>query len=331
MKTSVNGVIIIDKPAGPTSFAVVRSVRRLLQTQKVGHLGTLDPFATGVLPILLGEATKLVPFLLEQPKTYRAVLELGVETDTQDCTGKVTAVCPELPDPAAIPAVLESFRGEQLQTPPMYSALRHQGRRLYQLARQGLTVAVAPRRIVISRLELEESQPPRLTFTVSCSRGTYIRTLAVDIGRRLGCGAHLAALARLAVGPFTLDRAVPLPPEADDTARQQLLDHLLSLAEALPPWPTVTVDATAARALRQGRTLPWGAALASTSPPPNLGEQVCVLNQQELVAVCEVGGVPGSLALLPRRVFAAHPAPPSSPCPRMGGVSTVWPHPEKNN
>jgi len=329
MKTSVHGILVIDKPAGPTSFDVVRSVRRLLQVKKVGHLGTLDPFAAGVLPLLLGEATKLVPYLPDDVKSYRGTLELGVETDTLDLTGTVTARSPHLPDPAAVGPVLESFRGDQWQTPPLYSALHHQGQRLYQLARRGLQVEIPPRQVRISHLECEAVALPRVTFRVTCSRGTYVRTLAADIGRRLGCGAHLVSLARLASGPFTLDQAVPLPAPGDPAGRETLLEHLVPLARAVSHLPAVAVDAAAARRLRQGQAVPCPPAPQGERPPAG-GDRLAVLHHQELIAVCEVGGEPGSLALLPRRVFPAQCDPPTAPRLPAEGVRTLWPQADKD-
>jgi tRNA pseudouridine55 synthase len=205
-----SGILLIDKPEGVTSFEVVRLVRRRLALRKIGHLGTLDPFATGLLPLCLKEATKLVPYLMPGPKTYRAVVRLGVATDTQDWTGKVVAECQALPAPAEVRRVAAGFEGEIEQVPPMYSALHYQGRRLYQLARRGEVVALPPRKVVVHRLGVEEIDLPRVTLTVTCSQGTYVRTLAHDLGAALGCGGHLAALRRLQVGAFRVEDALAL-------------------------------------------------------------------------------------------------------------------------
>ncbi|MDD2903312.1 MAG: tRNA pseudouridine(55) synthase TruB, partial [Syntrophales bacterium] len=206
----LSGILLIDKPAGPSSFEVVRRVRKALKVRKAGHGGTLDPFATGLLLLCIGEATKLVPFLMPEPKTYRAQVKLGEETDTQDLTGQVVARSEELPAPAQVYEAAAGFVGEIEQVPPMYSALRHQGKRLYQLARRGETVEVKPRKVTIYSLEVLEVDLPRVRLQVRCSPGTYIRTLAADLGQALGCGAHLAALRRLAVGPFKVAEALAL-------------------------------------------------------------------------------------------------------------------------
>lgn len=304
MKSARHGIIVIDKPEGISSFGVVKVVRRLLRIRKIGHLGTLDPFATGVLPLCLNEATKLVPFLIEEPKTYRATLHLGIETDTQDLTGTVVSQSAALPPADEVVRVINSFEGEQFQVPPMYSAVRHQGRRLYQLARQGQTLPVAPRRIVVLALAIEDVAVPEVTITVTCSRGTYIRTLAADIGRRLGCGAHLRALRRLRVGPFSLPLAVPMPSRSDPCGQEALLSHLIPLAQAIPHWRPVMVDRRAAQRLRQGKALPdWPG--RNDEQPVRPGEKVRVLTDEELVAVAEAADTPGQPLLRPIRVFHA--------------------------
>ncbi|OPX20119.1 MAG: tRNA pseudouridine(55) synthase TruB [Desulfobacca sp. 4484_104] len=304
MKPSVHGIIVIDKPAGISSFGVVKAVRRILKVKKIGHLGTLDPFATGVLPLCLNEATKLVPFLIEEPKTYQATLWLGAETDTQDLGGKIIKECADLPAVDNIVPVIKSFAGEQWQVPPMYSALRYQGQRLYHLGRQGLSLEVNPRRITIYRLEIDDISPPEVTFTVTCSKGTYIRTLAADIGRQLGCGAYLRALRRLQVGAFSLSQALALPEPDDPQAPEKLWSYLIPLADALPNWPTVAISDQEAKRLRQGQNLQnWPGQAAYQGRP--LGERVRVLQGRELVAVAELSGEPSRPALSPIRVFAA--------------------------
>lgn len=278
------GIIVIDKPAGLTSFGVVRIVRRLLGLKKVGHLGTLDPMAVGVLPLCLNEATKLTPFLIDQTKTYRATVRLGEETDTQDGTGTVTARSSRLPAPEAIAPALAGFVGEQWQTPPIYSALHFQGRRLYQYARQGISLDLAPRRITILDLTLEAVNLPELTLTVTCSKGAYIRTLAADLGRELGCGGHLQALQRLAVGPFQLSQAVCLPEAPTAQSAADLVAHCLPLADCLPHLAALQVEPAAAVQVRQGRAL----ALEALAVPEGLaapGEQVKIICREELVAV----------------------------------------------
>jgi len=292
-----SGILLIDKPEGPSSFEVVRRVRRALKVRKAGHAGTLDPFATGLLLLCLGEATKLVPFLMPEPKTYRAKVKLGEETDTQDPTGQVIATSRELPRAEQVLEAAARFLGEIEQTPPMYSALHHQGERLYRLARRGETVAVKPRRVTIYELQVEEVALPLVTLTVTCSQGTYIRTLAADLGRALGCGGHLAALRRLAVGPFRVEQALTLEAMGELT-REEVASRIIPLADCLPGFKALTVGSEEAEGLRQGRALPWG---RNNLTP---GERVRVLAENDLLAVAEVRGEPDRLELAPVRVFA---------------------------
>ncbi len=293
----ISGLLLIDKPAGFTSFEVVRRVRRALKVKKAGHLGTLDPFATGLLPLALGEATKLAQFLLEESKEYLATLKLGEETDTQDRTGRITGTWERLPSPEEIQRAAAGFQGEIKQVPPLYSALRHQGERLYKLARRGEAVAAPPRTVVIHRLEVQQVDLPLVTLRVACSKGTYIRTLAQDLGRALGCGAHLAGLIRLAVGPFRLEEALSLEAIEKTADPEQICQRLIPLALCLPGFPAVQVDPLEARRLSQGQTLPWpGNGLAE-------GEKVRVLADGGLVAVAAVRQKGERRLLAPVRVF----------------------------
>ncbi len=293
----ISGILLIDKPAGITSFEVVRRVRRALQVKKVGHLGTLDPFATGLLPLALGEATKLAQFLMEESKTYLATCKLGVETDTQDLTGRVMRTSENLPAPEDISRVAAGFLGEIQQTPPLYSAVHYQGERLYKLARRGETVEAAPRPVTIHRLEIQEMALPLVTFLVECGKGTYIRTLAHDLGRALGCGAHLTSLTRLAVGAFRLEEAVPLELIEKTDNLQEIQDRLIPLAHCLPSFKAVQVDRHEARLLSQGRQLPW------PDQGPVAGEKVRVVAEGSLVAVAAVRSQGVSQVLAPVRVF----------------------------
>jgi len=208
-RSGAAGVLVVDKGAGVTSFGVVAVIRRVLGVSRVGHGGTLDPEATGVLPILIGEATKLAPYLVEHDKEYRVSVQLGVTTDTHDLAGRICetkAVPPftrvEIEDAA------RGFVGEIDQVPPMYSALHHEGQRLYDLARRGLEVARAPRSVVVHVLEVEAIELPYLTLRIVCGKGTYVRVLAADLGERLGVGGVVARLVRTRVGPLTLRDAV---------------------------------------------------------------------------------------------------------------------------
>ena len=248
----VDGVLLLDKPAGITSSAAVQKTRNLFNAAKAGHTGTLDPQATGLLPICLGEATKFAHLLLDADKTYRARVRLGVSTETGDSEGRVTASADGRRTRAEIEAALGRFRGPVQQTPPMYSAVKHEGQRLYRLARAGTEVEREPRSIVIHRLELTAVEGEEITLSVTCSKGTYIRVLAEDIGKALGCGASLAALRREAVGSMTLTDAVTLerleglPPEG----RLALLQPPDILVAALP---RLDLDAASASQILRGQ------------------------------------------------------------------------------
>jgi len=240
---SVDGILNVLKPAGKTSFAVVSLLRRWSGEHRVGHAGTLDPEATGVLVVCLGQATRIVEFLAGAGKTYRAEIELGVATDTYDAAGRVVGRC----DPSSVTEeqvrqVLKTFRGTIAQVPPMHSALHHKGKRLYELARKGIEVEREPRQVEISRLELLGWQPPVLTIDVDCSGGTYIRSLAQDIGVALGCGAHLKKLVRLKSAPFHIDDAVPLTALEEAFQRGDWQGHLHSMDEVLLDWPAAIMD-----------------------------------------------------------------------------------------
>ena len=245
-----NGIIIIDKPADWTSMDVCGKLRRLLDERRIGHAGTLDPMATGVLPVFVGRATRAVEFAESGGKTYVAGLKLGLETDTQDSTGQVLAERPVTCDRAAVEAVLEGFRGDILQVPPMYSALKVDGKKLYELARKGREVERQPRPITIHELELgEQLSGTDWELRVLCSKGTYIRTLCHDIGAALGCGGAMAALRRTKVAGFSIEQAVTLEQvqAADDpTALLALVDGCFA------DLPAVTLTGAQAKCVRNG-------------------------------------------------------------------------------
>jgi len=252
----VSGFLNVHKPEGPTSHDVVDRIRRHTGVRRVGHGGTLDPFATGVLVVCLGKATRLAEFLIGSPKQYRAVVELGRSTDTYDRTGQVTAAR----DPSGVTreqveAALARFRGKVLQTPPPFSALKKGGVPLYRLARAGKPLRPDPREVEIAQLDLVAWDPPRLTLEVTCSAGTYIRSLAHDLGQALGCGAHLVDLVRLRSGRFRLEEAVPLEAllAAGPEGWQQ---WLLPLEMAVEHLPRVDLDAGEVRRLSQGQPVP---------------------------------------------------------------------------
>ena len=244
---------MIDKPAGVTSFDVVGLVRRRLGVRRVGHAGTLDPDATGVLPVLLGEATKLMAYVSDHDKEYRAVVRFGVRTDTQDLSGRVLSEVP-VPDLAreTVETAARTFVGRIRQTPPMYSALHHAGRRLYELAREGVEVARAPREVLVHALEVEAVDGARATLRVVCGKGTYVRTLAADLGDALGVGAAVERLSRLRVGPFTRAGAVAWD-VLEHAPVATLHPRIAPPEEALAGWAEVRLDAARAQAFRHGQ------------------------------------------------------------------------------
>ena len=252
----VNGILLLDKPSGMTSNEALQKVKWLYFARKAGHTGSLDPLASGMLPICLGEATKVSGFLLDADKRYRVRCRLGERTTTGDAEGEVLETRPvgEL-DEAQVEAVLARFRGTIEQVPPMYSALKHEGQRLYKLARQGVEVEREPRQVEIKELRLLALQGDRLDILVHCSKGTYVRTLAEDIGEALGCGAHVAGLRRTAVGPYREDQMVTM--ERLEQIREQdkhaLDDLLLPVESALVQWPDVELTADASFYLQQGQ------------------------------------------------------------------------------
>lgn len=251
----MDGILVIDKPQGLTSFDVVRRVRTLLQVKKVGHTGTLDPMATGLLPLCLGEATKIAGYITEGDKAYDASLRLGIETDTLDAEGKVTAEAPvPLLTAERIEAALALFRGSYGQVPPMYSAVKVKGKRLYELARAGETVERQARPVTVYSLVLTDFTAHEMRLSVRCSKGFFVRTLAAEIGKALGCGAHLQALRRTASGPFTLAQALPLASLESllQSDPGQVAARLLTLSEGLSDLPALEVDEASARLVSHG-------------------------------------------------------------------------------
>jgi tRNA pseudouridine55 synthase len=252
----MDGILNINKPPTLTSYGVVARVKRLTGERRVGHTGTLDPAATGVLPVCLGQATRVVEFLMDTSKTYRAVIELGVATDTYDAAGNVVSrTDPSGATVSRLEQVLASFRGRISQTPPMYSALKHGGRPLYKLARAGVTIERQSRPVVIHRLDLVSWQPPVVTLEIECGKGTYIRSLAHDIGQALGCGAHLKGLVRTRSGIFDISNAVSLPQLQEAVESNDWQRFLYPVDSVLQDVPSVTVDDSTEADMRNGKTL----------------------------------------------------------------------------
>ncbi len=278
----VNGVLNIDKPAGMTSHDVVARVRRVAQTKRVGHAGTLDPDATGVLLVCLGIATRLSDFLADEGKSYRATLALGATTNTEDASGVIlTQTNASHITEADLRAVLSEFIGDIAQIPPMVSAVHHEGKRLYQLAREGVTVERAPRTVRIDGITLRDWTPgvaPAATLDVACGKGTYIRTLCADIGAALGVGGHMARLRRTRVGAFSADSATPL----DALTGDDLLELLVPPADALAEMPKHLAGDADLENIKHGR------ALASALPPGTVARVVDAANS--LVALARADG-----------------------------------------
>lgn len=257
-RRAVNGILLLDKPVGLTSNAALQVVKRLYQAQKAGHTGSLDPLASGLLPICLGAATKLSGYLLNADKSYQFTCRLGISTTTGDAEGEVTATYP-LPalSRELLEEVLQRFVGESLQTPPMYSALKRNGQPLYKLARQGIEVERAPRAVTIHELQLLRWEGELLECRMRCSKGTYVRTLAEDVGKALGCGAHIAALRRTAVQPYDTAQLLTLDAlhEVAERGFAALDALLLPLDSALAHWPALQVRGDSAFYLRQGQAV----------------------------------------------------------------------------
>ena len=254
----IHGVILLDKPVGITSNRALQKVRGIFQARKAGHTGSLDPFATGMLPICLGEASKTAAFMLEAEKQYRATARLGEATTTGDVEGEVIQTCPVADfDSDKLSQVLKQFVGEIEQVPPMYSALKHEGRPLYEYARAGIEIERPARTVTIHQLDLVEWQVPELTFDVRCSKGTYIRTLAEDIATALKSCAHLIKLRRFVVEPFESFPMVTLEQLQDARDHGGLQDFLLPVDVGLADWPRVDLDADQHGKFKHGNHFPF--------------------------------------------------------------------------
>jgi tRNA pseudouridine55 synthase len=294
---NIAGLLLLDKPRGLSSNAALQRVKRLYQAAKAGHTGSLDPLASGMLPVCFGAATRVGGYLLAARKTYRVVACLGVATDTGDAEGRVTErSAVEVGDAASVARAMSGFVGEIEQIPPMYSALKHEGVRLYRLARQGIEVPRAPRRIVIEALELESYAWPSLTFVARCSKGTYVRSLVSDLAAALGTCGHVLELRRLSVEPFegrALHTLEGLEEKAARGGLAALDEALLPLDAALPAWPDVVLTSEAAERLAHGQSVAadrvWPVGRVRVYTPTG-----------EFLAI---GEVTADARVVPRRVF----------------------------
>jgi tRNA pseudouridine55 synthase len=257
-----SGILVIDKGRGMTSFDVVARARRALGERHIGHAGTLDPGASGVLPLLVGEATKLMAYLVDADKEYVATVRLGVTTDTHDLEGRVVATAPVPPlDRERVEAACRRLVGRIAQTPPMYSAVHHEGRRLYELARAGVEVVRQPREVTVHRIDVLELSGDRVTVRVVCGKGTYVRVLAADLGADLGSGGAVEHLVRMRVGPFSRADALPVG-ALEGEERRSLLARLLPVEAMLAGWPVVELGERDARAFVHGQHVPLPPGLA---------------------------------------------------------------------
>ncbi len=295
----VNGWVVLDKPVGTTSTRAVAMVKRMFNAQKAGHAGTLDPLATGILPVALGEATKTVQFAMEGEKIYRFTVEWGTETDTDDAEGEAVEESAERPSRAGIEALLPSFTGTIMQVPPQYSAIKVDGERAYDLARDGEEVALEARPVEIDRLELVDMPDgDHAVFETECGRGTYVRALARDMGRALGCLGHVQALRRIRVGPFDEDDAISLEELEElshkDAGPEALMDVLRPVETALDDIPALAVDSTEAARLKRGQPV-----IMRGRDAPVLQGTILVEHRGMPVALAEVS----QGALKPKRVF----------------------------
>ena len=301
VKRLLNGVLMLDKAGGASSNAALQQAKRLYQAAKAGHAGTLDPLATGLLPVLFGEATKFSSDLLEADKTYAAEIVLGISTTTADAEGEVIAQRAVNVTSEQLAAALLKFRGDILQIPPIYSALKHAGKPLYAYARAGIEIERVPRQITIHALALQWFGGDRLGLSVTCSKGTYIRSIAHDLGEMLGCGAHLVALRRTAVGRFGLDCAHTLESLELLSAAERDAE-LLPLDALLQDLPEVRLAPLQQAGFLQGRAVPW-------SGPPQARVRVYGADGTLLgVGETEAGGT-----ILPKRVIAGAQARPTMP------------------
>ncbi|MEW6039307.1 MAG: tRNA pseudouridine(55) synthase TruB [Pseudomonadota bacterium] len=289
-----SGVLLLDKNSGLTSNSALQRARRMLDMRKAGHTGSLDPLASGILPLCFNEATKLSGYLLDSDKRYRVVARLGATTNTGDADGEILSrsPVPVLDEPGLL-ALLAEFTGPILQVPPMFSALKHQGKRLYELARKGVEVEREARAVTIFGIELTGRGADYLELDVHCSKGTYIRTLVEDIGSALGCGAHVEVLRRTAVAGFSVDQAVTLD-QLEAMAPEARLDCLRPMDSMVPHWPAVSLDAETSRLFLNGR--------AVTVVDAPVGDLLRVYDHEH--AFLGIGRSVGKGRLAPRRVVA---------------------------
>ena len=294
-RNTISGVLVVDKPVGLTSHDVVQIIRRGTGIRRAGHTGTLDPRASGVLVVLLGPAVRLSEYVSASDKRYQAVIQLGTATDTYDAEGRILSTRPVNIEETVFEETLQQFVGEIEQIPPPYSAVKIQGRKAYEMAREGEEVDLQPRQINVYSLELLEWAPPEAVIDVYCSSGTYIRSLANDLGKVLGCGAHLVGLRRTKSGRFTLRDAVPLRKLRESFEDGSWYKYVIPAAEALSDWPVVELTPDQVDAVRHGHRVPGEAGKGKLARGIN--------DQSELVALLEFDATTNEWQ--PKKVFYA--------------------------
>ncbi len=290
---TISGVLVVDKPVGYTSHDIVQIIRRGTGIRRAGHTGTLDPRASGVLVVLLGPAVRLSEYVSASDKRYQAVIQLGTTTDTYDADGEVLTNNPVNITEEQFVAALQSFIGEIEQVPPPYSAVKVKGRKAYEMAREGEEIDLQPRKIRVYSLELLEWAPPEAVIDVYCSSGTYIRSLANDLGKMLGCGAHLVGLRRTKSGRFTLRDAVPLRKLKEAFEQGNWYQYVIPAAEALSDWPSVDLTNEQVDAVRHGHRIPGKAGIGKMARG--------ISEQGELIALLEFD--PATSEWQPKKVF----------------------------
>jgi tRNA pseudouridine55 synthase len=290
---TISGVLVVDKPVGYTSHDIVQIIRRGTGIRRAGHTGTLDPRASGVLVVLLGPAVRLSEYVSASDKRYQAVIQLGTTTDTYDADGQVLTNNPVNITEEQFVAALQSFIGEIEQVPPPYSAVKVKGRKAYEMAREGEDIDLQPRKIRVYSLELLEWAPPEAVIDVYCSSGTYIRSLANDLGKMLGCGAHLVGLRRTKSGRFTLRDAVPLRKLKEAFEQGNWYQYVIPAAEALSDWPSVELTSEQVDAVRHGHRIPGKAGVGKMARG--------ISEQGELIALLEFD--PATSEWQPKKVF----------------------------
>ncbi|MEE4195821.1 MAG: tRNA pseudouridine(55) synthase TruB [Anaerolineae bacterium] len=293
IRNSISGVLVIDKPIGYTSHDIVQIVRRGTHIRRAGHTGTLDPRASGVLVVLLGPAVRLSEYVSASKKRYQAVIQLGANTDTYDAEGVITDTFDVNVTEDEFEAALEDFIGEIEQVPPPYSAVKVRGRKAYDMARKGETVELDPRNVTVYSMDLLEWAPPEVVVDVFCSSGTYVRSLAFDLGAKLGCGAHLVGLRRTKSGEFTLRNAIPLQTLRESFEQNTWYQYLIPAAEALSDWHTIELDEEQVDMVIHGHRIP------AEEDSPELARGITL--QGELVALLEFQ--PEDKEWQPKKVF----------------------------